>query len=114
MDSGNNENWRVILTRMEYKINQLETQIQRIERSVNPPWWKIILKFIPNNFFTILILVFLLLMSWKAWEFYQTLSGQFQVLNGHLNEVKNVSETIKNIPQNAGNSIQGVINSFFK
>ncbi len=113
MDSGGNEDWRDVLSRIEEKIDQLEKKTRRIDRTVNPPWWKNLLKFIFNNFFTILTLIFLLLMAWKAWEFYQMLSGQFQVLNGHLDEVRNVSETIKDIPQNAGNSIKGIIDSFF-
>lgn len=105
MDSEKNENWREILSRLETKIDNLESQIQQINKEVNPPWWKNFAGFLMNNFFTILTLVSLILISWKAWEFYMEISSQ-------LEAVKESANSIKNLPSSAGDSIKNVIKGF--
>jgi len=97
-----NENWRDILSRLESKIDKLETQLEQINKSVNPPWWKNFAVFLMNNFFTILTLVSLILIAWKAWEFYIDISSQ-------LESVKESANSIKNLPASAGDSIKDMI-----
>ena len=97
-----NENWREILSRLETKIDKLETQVEAINHRVNPPWWKKFAGFLANNFFPILTLVSLILIAWKAWEFYSDLSGQIEA-------VKESANSIKNLPSSAGNSIKDII-----
>jgi archaellum component FlaC len=97
-----NENWREILSRMEQKIDKLETQVENINHRVNPPWWKNFAGFLVNNFFTILTFVSLILIAWKAWEFYLDISNQ-------LESVKESANSIKNLPSSAGDSIKNAI-----
>ena len=99
---NSNENWREILTRMEEKIDNLESKIKRIDYRVNPPWWKDFAKFIANNFFTILTLVSLILIAWKVWEFSLEISSQIAA-------AKESANSIKNLPFRAGDSIKDVI-----
>ncbi len=100
-----NENWREILARMEQKIDRLEDKIEKINHRVNPPWWKNFAGFLANNFFTILTLVSLILIAWKAWGFYMEISHDIEA-------VKESANSLKNLPSSAGNSIKDMIKGF--
>ena len=99
------ENWREILARLENKIDRLETKLEKINHRVSPPWWKKIAGFFANNFFPILTLISLILIAWKAWEFYTEISSQIEA-------VKESANSIKNLPSSAGDSIKDMIKGF--
>lgn len=102
----NDPQLQATLSRIEEKIDQLETDIRTIKNDVHPIWWKKVARFIINNFFTIVTLISLFIIAWKAWELYQNIIEQ-------INEVKSMPgaafDSIKDIPSNAGNSLRDMI-----
>jgi hypothetical protein len=97
---NNTETDRIVA--LEAKIDALTKMIQKIDRTVNPPWWKKILLFIYHNFFTIVLLVALGYIAWKAWGIYLDVMTQ-------VTEVKLQIEELKQIPANMQDSLQIVI-----
>lgn len=100
---NNQEDLQVVIRRMENKITSMEEVINKINHQVNPPFWKTCLKFIASNFFTILTLVSLVIITWKLWGIYLEITAQIDSINGEI-------EAIKSIPQSAGNTIKDLIN----
>ncbi len=94
------ENLREILSRLDQKIDNLETKIDKLQKKLSPPWWKSFAKFLVNNFFTILTLVSLLIIAWKAWEFYNDIYNQIE-------NVRSSADSLRNISTGAKNSIRG-------
>ncbi|NJP03997.1 hypothetical protein HC823_01925 [Candidatus Gracilibacteria bacterium] len=84
---------------LEAKIDELTKVVKKINRTVNPPWWQKILLFIYHNFFTILLLVALGYISWKAWNIYLDILQQ-------VAEVKAQIAELKQIPGNIQTSLQ--------
>ena len=84
---------------LEAKINALTKTIEKIDHTVNPPWWKSFLFFFARNFFTILLLVALGYISWKAWGIYLDVMTQ-------ITEVKVQISELKEIPANMQDSLQ--------
>ncbi len=87
---------------LEAKIDELTKVVKKINRTVNPPWWKAILLFIYHNFFTILLLVALGYISWKAWNLYLDVMQQ-------VTEVKAQIAELKEIPGNIQTSLQTML-----
>ncbi len=100
-----NENLQETLSRLETKIDKLEDQVNKINKRINPPWWKNFAGFLASNFFTILTLISLILIAWKAWEFYLGISNQLELVKESVN-------SIKNLPASAGNSLKDMIKGF--
>lgn len=94
---NNSETDRIIA--LEAKIDVLTKTIKKIDKTVNPPWWKAVLIFIYHNFFTILLLVALGYISWKAWGIYLDVMAQ-------VSEVKAQIAELKEIPSNMQDSLQ--------
>lgn len=101
MDNPNNENWREILSRMEGKIDQLESDIQKLSRNISPSWWKKFAGFIIDNFFTILTFISLVLIAWKALEFYENIAEQL----GKIKDFPKLLDSVKDFPKTAGDSL---------
>jgi len=80
-------------------LARLEEKIDKIERTINPPFWLKLLRWIGRNFFTIVLIIIVIVLSYKAWDMYQDLL--FRI------------EEIKNIPAQAvdtgKDAIQNVI-----
>ena len=76
------------LTRIEEKVNKLN-------RTLNPPFWKKLLRWIGRNFFTIVLLLIVIFLAYKGWEMYQNVLTSI--------------EEIKNMPANAIDSGKDVL-----
>lgn len=100
------EQLRATLSRIEGKIDQLETDVSKITHQVHPSWWKKIAGFVINNFFTVLTLVALIGIAWKAWEFYENITLQLEAVK---NIPSNTFDSLKEIPNNAGDSLKNMI-----
>ena len=67
-------------------LARLEKKIDKINRTINPPFWIKLLRWVGRNLFTIMLIVVIIVLSYKAWDMYQDLL--FRI------------EEIKNIPSN--------------
>ena len=72
---------------MRDTLSRLEAKIDKIDRTVNPPFWVKLLHFIGRNFFTIVLLIVVIILASRGWEMYQDLL--FRI------------EEIKNMPSEA-------------
>lgn len=71
----------------EEKLDLILEKLERIDRTINPPFWQVALKWIVNHFLTLLILVFVAVIVWKVWgivldiiEVTDNLQAQFGLL----------------------------------
>ena len=51
----------------EDKLDLILEKLERIDQTINPPFWKVSLKWVVNHFLTLLILVFVAIIVWKVW-----------------------------------------------
>lgn len=75
---------------LDERLAAIEAKLEKIDRAVNPPVWRIILGWVIRNFWTIVLLVTVLWLAWEAWQL-------FQEINAKL-------EAIRSIPANAQDS----------
>ncbi len=80
-------------------LARLEEKIDKIDRTLHPPFWVKLLHWIGRNFFTIILIIVIIMLSFKVWNMYQDLLLRI--------------EEIKNIPSNTIDSgkdaVQNVI-----
>jgi len=74
MTTKKEENWKDILARMEAKTDFLILQVDRLNRTINPPLWKKTLRWVWRNWFTLAVLIAVGVIAWNAWEAIQTLN----------------------------------------
>ena len=74
-------------TDIQATLARIEEKIQKIDRTIHPPFWLKLLRWIGRNFFTIVLLVVVIILAYKGWEMYQDIL--FRI------------DDIKNMPANA-------------
>jgi hypothetical protein len=86
-------------TDIQVTLARLEGKINKIDRTINPPFWGKLLHWIERNFFTIVLLIVVIFIAYKGWEMYQNVLSSI--------------EEIKSMPANAidsgKNAIQNVV-----
>lgn len=90
-------------TDLQTTLTRLEQKIDKIERHVNPPFWVKLLRFIGRNFFSILTLILLVVLAYKAWELYLDVLAKIEevkampaeVLESGKDSVENLIDKIK-------------------
>ena len=82
----------------EEQLNLILERLEKVERIINPPIWKIILKWIFHNFFTLVLLVFIAIIVWKVWGIVQEIIVVTEGLQTHFETFKNItSEAIEKL-----------------
>lgn len=69
------------------KLEQILEKVNRIDRQLNPPAWKVILKWFLSNLLTIIILIFIAVIVFKVWN----------VVTDVLEYVREFDETIRTV-----------------
>ncbi len=90
-------------TNIQESLARLEQKIDRINRTINPPFWVKLLRWIGRNFFTIVVLIVVIILSFKAWELYQDIIIRIEeiktvpatVLDTGKTTIQNVIDTVK-------------------
>ncbi len=85
------ENWRDVLRRQEEKIDFLIRQVDRLNRTINPPVWKKIVHWVWRHWFTLVMLCIIGFIAWEAREAFLSLQEKI--------------EEISNIPTHAKESL---------
>lgn len=75
---------------LDERLAAIEEKLAKIDRTVNPPVWRIILGWVIRNFWTIVLLGTVLWLAWEAWQLFQVITAQL--------------EAIRSIPANAQDS----------
>jgi hypothetical protein len=75
------EDSRATITRLEKKVDFLILQVDRLNKTINPPIWKKAVRWIWRHWFTITILLVIGFIAWNAWE-------EFQILNAKIEEIQ--------------------------
>ena len=74
------ENWRDVLAQMEEKIDFLILQVDRLNRTINPPIWKQAMKWGWRNLFPIVAFIILGIFLWNLWESFEILSAKIEAI----------------------------------
>ncbi len=68
-------------------LARLESKLDKLDRTINPPFWEKALFFIGRNFFSIVLLIIVIILALKGYEMYLDILARI--------------EEIKNIPSDA-------------
>jgi tetrahydromethanopterin S-methyltransferase subunit G len=82
-------------TDIQSRLSRIEEKVNKIDRTINPPFWLKLLRWIGRNFFTLVLLIIVLFLAYKGWEMYQ-------------NVLSSIDE-IKSMPANAIDSGKDVL-----
>ncbi len=79
-------------------LSRIEQKIDKIERTLHPPFWKKLLLFLWRNLFSIIILVVIIILGIKVWEFLQALQAQIDALKSMPgNAVDATTDSVKEV-----------------
>lgn len=84
-------------------LARLEDKIDKIEHTVNPPFLIKLIRLILHNFFSIVLIVIVIIIASKGWEMYQDLLFRIEgirsipanAVEAGKDSVENLIETIK-------------------
>lgn len=80
------------------QLDRIEKKVDRIDRTLNPPFWKKLLRWIGRNFFTIVLLIIVIFFAYKGWAMYQNvLSSIEEVKSIPTTAIDSGKDTIQNI-----------------
>ncbi len=90
-------------TDIQTTLARLETKIDKLDRTINPPFWEKALFFIGRNFFSIVLLAVVIYLSFKGYEMYLDILARIEeiknmpaeALESGKDSVENLIETIK-------------------
>ena len=80
---------------IQSRLSRIEETLNKIDKTLHPPFWKKLLRWIGRNFFTLVLLIIVLFLAYKGWEMYQ-------------NVLSSIDE-IKSMPANAIDSGKDVL-----
>ena len=87
------------------KLDYLMNKVAEIDKAVNPPFWKKLLTWFINHFWTLLFLAVIGYFMWQVWEIVQAVQAQVNAVqtqvdifkNGVTNQFSVVGEAIDQI-----------------
>lgn len=50
------------------KLDLILQKVEKMEKKLNPPFWKLILKWFISNFITLVFLIFIAYAVWRVWN----------------------------------------------
>ena len=84
---------------LEEKIDYLIEKVDKINNTVNPPLWKMLLLWCWNHFFLLIGIGILGYFTWKIWEIVEHLMTQTQAVQDQFSvlqtQIKNMIDTFK-------------------
>lgn len=85
-------------TDIQVTLARLEEKINKIDRTINPPFWVKLFHWVGRNFFTILVLVLVIFIAYKGWEMYQNvLSSIDEIKSMPSNAIDSGKDAIQNV-----------------
>ncbi len=91
-------NAKPLATDIPETLARLEKKIDKINRTVNPPFWVKLLRWIARNFFTIVLIIIIIILGYKAWDMYQDLLLRIdEIKNMPANAVDTGKDAIQNV-----------------
>lgn len=85
-------------TNIQETLARMEKKIHAIDKTINPPFWKKLLRFIWRNLFSIIILIILIVFGYKVWEFLQHLQVQIDAIKSMpTNAVDTAADSVKSV-----------------
>jgi hypothetical protein len=79
-------------------LARLEEKINKIDRTINPPFWVKLLHWIGRNFFTLVLLIIVIFLAYKGWEMYQNvLSSIEEIKNMPANVINTGKDSVENL-----------------
>jgi hypothetical protein len=83
---------------MRDSLTRIEEKINKIDRTINPPFWKKLLRWIGRNFFTLVLLIIVLFLAYKGWEMYQNvLTSIEEVKSMPANAIDSGKDMLENV-----------------
>ena len=77
------------------KIDYLLQKVEQIDRTVNPPFWKTLLRWIWNHLLTLVILGIIAYLVWEIWGIVQDLILQVDAVQSQFSDIKtSITDTI--------------------
>ena len=80
-------------------LARLEEKIEKINCTVNPPFWIKLLRYIWRNLFTIILIIILVIISYKAYDAYLDL----------INRIEEVKSIPANVIDSGKDSVETLI-----
>lgn len=85
---------------LEEKIDYLTSKVEQIDKTVNPPFWKKLINWVVNNFWTLVFLMIIGYFVWQIWEVVQAVQQGVEVVNIKISDAKtSFSDAIEPIKQ---------------
>lgn len=82
------------------KIDYLIAKVEQIDRTINPPFWKQLLIWFLNHFWTLLFLAIIGYFMWQVWEVVQAVQAQVDAVQAQVVGVKDgVNAQFKSLGQ---------------
>lgn len=87
-------NHNIIIT----SLYHIKEKLNKIDKTLHPPFWLKLLRWIGRNFFTIILLITVIILAYKAWDMYQDLLVRIEeAKNMPTNAVETGKDTIQNV-----------------
>lgn len=85
-------------TDIKSRLSRIEETLNKIDKTLHPPFWLKLLRWIGRNFFTIVLLVLIIFLAYKAWDMYQDVLMRIEeVKNMPANAVEAGKDSIQNV-----------------
>ena len=85
-------------TNIQETLARIDKKIDAINKTINPPFWKKLLRFIWRNLFSIIILIVVVILGVKIWEFLQDLQAQIEAIKSMpANAVDTATDSVKGV-----------------
>lgn len=81
---------------LEEKVDYLLQKIDKIDHTINPPWWKTMLLWCWNHLFLIIGLTILAYFTWKIWGVVQDVMLQTQIVKDQISGFQEQIKTLLN------------------
>ncbi len=95
------------------KIDYLIKKIDQIDKTINPPLWKSLLKWFISHFWTLLALAVVAYFLWQVWEMVQAVQAQVDSVKNQVDGFKvSVGDQFKGLGEAMGSIKNFDINQF--
>lgn len=85
-------------TDIQSRLARIEEKLNKINKTLHPPFWKKLLRWIGRNFFTIILLIVVIVLAYKTWDMYQDVLMRIEeIKNMPANAVETGKESMENL-----------------